>query len=175
VDGGRLAGRSVFAALTGLLPGWRPDLVVSGINPGGNYSSILNHSGTVSAAVAALENGVPALAVSIDGSRAQSEALKDTVAEYTADVVDRLEERLGSKAGQDPGSYTHVRFSNVTGVNGEPGIYALSPGPPTTAPQRWSDWDTVSGGRISIQPIDANRTAGGAVFPSLRYLTKLGF
>lgn len=42
-----------------------PDLVVSGINQGQNISTTANHSGTVGAAVTALEMGVPALAVSV--------------------------------------------------------------------------------------------------------------
>jgi 5'-nucleotidase len=44
----------------------RPDLVVSGINPGSNAGRITNHSGTVGAAVTAIEEGVPAIAVSIE-------------------------------------------------------------------------------------------------------------
>jgi 5'-nucleotidase len=42
-----------------------PDLVVSGINPGENVGAVTNNSGTVSAAVAAIRNGVPAIAVSL--------------------------------------------------------------------------------------------------------------
>jgi 5'-nucleotidase len=44
----------------------RPDLVVSGINPGTNVGINLNYSGTVSAAKEAALMGVPAIAVSQD-------------------------------------------------------------------------------------------------------------
>jgi 5'-nucleotidase len=46
------------------VPGWRPDVVVSGINRGANLATEVLYSGTVSAAVEAALLGVPALAVS---------------------------------------------------------------------------------------------------------------
>ncbi|WP_157245799.1 5'/3'-nucleotidase SurE [Nonomuraea typhae] len=49
--------RKVFAADP-------PDLVVSGPNQGENVAAAVNHSGTVGAAVTALEVGIPALALS---------------------------------------------------------------------------------------------------------------
>jgi 5'-nucleotidase len=45
----------------------RPDLVVSGINPGANVGVNINYSGTVAAAKEAALGGVPAVAVSIEG------------------------------------------------------------------------------------------------------------
>jgi 5'-nucleotidase len=45
----------------------RPDVVVSGINPGANVGVNLNYSGTVSAAKEATLYGIPAIAVSIMG------------------------------------------------------------------------------------------------------------
>ncbi|MFI8827756.1 5'/3'-nucleotidase SurE [Streptomyces sp. NPDC053431] len=49
--------------------GWRdaPDLVLTGINSGPNVSASVNDSGTVGAAVAAIDQGVPALAFSSSG------------------------------------------------------------------------------------------------------------
>lgn len=44
----------------------RPQLVVSGINPGGNMATNVFYSGTVSAAMEAYMLGIPALAVSIN-------------------------------------------------------------------------------------------------------------
>jgi len=43
----------------------RPDLVVSGINPGANVGINLNYSGTVAAAKEATLSGIPAMAVSV--------------------------------------------------------------------------------------------------------------
>ena len=50
----------------GLPASWRPDLVLSGINFGQNVGGFTNSSGTVSAAVAGLENNVPSVAVSAE-------------------------------------------------------------------------------------------------------------
>lgn len=46
---------------------FRPDMVISGINPGANIGVNLNYSGTVSAAKEATLCGIPAIAVSIHG------------------------------------------------------------------------------------------------------------
>jgi 5'-nucleotidase len=46
----------------------RPDLVVSGINPGANVGININYSGTVSAAREAALFGLPAIAVSMEGN-----------------------------------------------------------------------------------------------------------
>lgn len=53
----------VHVALTGLL-GWRPDLVVSGINNGQNMGDDTLYSGTVAAATEAYLFGIPAIAFS---------------------------------------------------------------------------------------------------------------
>jgi 5'-nucleotidase len=46
----------------------RPDLVISGINPGANVGTNINYSGTVSAAREAALFGLPAIAVSMEGN-----------------------------------------------------------------------------------------------------------
>ncbi|MFD4376360.1 5'/3'-nucleotidase SurE [Streptomyces sp. NPDC058486] len=53
--------------------GWRgaPDLVLSGINSGPNVSANVNDSGTVGAAVAAIDQDVPAIAFSSSGDASQ--------------------------------------------------------------------------------------------------------
>jgi 5'-nucleotidase len=55
---------SVRLAVMRLLP-WRPDLVVSGINQGANYGTLVLYSGTVAAAAEATLLGLPAFAVSL--------------------------------------------------------------------------------------------------------------
>ena len=55
---------AVILAIHHLLPE-RPDLVVSGINPGGNLGENIVYSGTVAAAMEATLHGVPAIAVSL--------------------------------------------------------------------------------------------------------------
>jgi 5'-nucleotidase len=55
---------AVILALHKLLPN-RPDLVISGINPGGNLGENVFYSGTVGAAMEAAINHVPAVAISV--------------------------------------------------------------------------------------------------------------
>ncbi|HUO58790.1 MAG TPA: 5'/3'-nucleotidase SurE [bacterium] len=44
---------------------WKPDLVISGINQGANYGSLILYSGTVAAAAEGVLLGVPSMAVSL--------------------------------------------------------------------------------------------------------------
>lgn len=70
----------------------RPDLVVSGINPGGNLGENVVYSGTVAAAMEATLHGVPAIAVSL-ASRKQLDY--GTAAAFTAQLAAKvLEEGL---------------------------------------------------------------------------------
>ena len=55
---------SVILALYQILP-QRPDLVVSGINPGGNMGENVVYSGTVGGAMEAAVHGVPSFAISL--------------------------------------------------------------------------------------------------------------
>ncbi len=54
----------VALAILGVLPR-RPDLVISGINPGANVAQDMTYSGTVAAALEGLISGIPAIAVSL--------------------------------------------------------------------------------------------------------------
>ncbi|MBW2367257.1 MAG: 5'/3'-nucleotidase SurE [Deltaproteobacteria bacterium] len=65
----------------------RPDLVVSGINPGANVGVHLNYSGTVSAAKEAALYGIAAIAVSIQGRRSNHYADASAFIERLADRV----------------------------------------------------------------------------------------
>ena len=72
--------------------GAKPDLVVSGINPGHNTGHLVIHSGTVGAAMTAANFGVPAIAVSI-GWNEDPEWF--TAAAIAADAVPVLAARGG--------------------------------------------------------------------------------
>lgn len=54
----------VRLAKLGLIPGWEPELVVSGINHGANLGDDITYSGTVAAALEGVLLGLPAIAVS---------------------------------------------------------------------------------------------------------------
>ena len=58
----------VLVALNGLIPGRRPDLVLSGVNQGTNLGEDIPASGTVGACLEAAEQGVPGIAFSQVGA-----------------------------------------------------------------------------------------------------------
>lgn len=76
----------VHLALTGLLAE-KPDMVVSGINAGGNLGEDVFYSGTVAAAMEGSFMGLPALAFSLAGSELQHYV---TAAEVAKQLVLRL-------------------------------------------------------------------------------------
>lgn len=64
----------VALAALGIMENWPPDLVVSGINRGGNMGQDISYSGTVSAALEAALSGVKAVAFSLDNPEANDPA-----------------------------------------------------------------------------------------------------
>ncbi len=95
----------VNLAVHGLLPG-RPDLVVSGINKGGNLGDDVTYSGTVSAAFEAAIMGLPAFAVSMV---ARQDFLFETAATFAA----RLAEQV-IKEGLKKDTLLNVNVPNIT-------------------------------------------------------------
>lgn len=82
----------------------RPDMVISGINPGANVGININYSGTVAAAKEAALFGVPSIAVSMEG---------DGAAHYdeAAGFVGRLIDKLG-RTGMPSGVFLNVNIPN---------------------------------------------------------------
>jgi 5'-nucleotidase len=82
----------------GLIEGFAPDLVVSGINHGSNLGDDITYSGTVAAAFEALLLGIPGIAVSQQSAaremdfRLGDRFAFDVAADFTARVVDELDE-----------------------------------------------------------------------------------
>lgn len=64
----------------------KPDIVISGINPGANVGININYSGTVSAAKEATLYGVTALAVSVDGDNTK---YYDDAAKFIEEMVEK--------------------------------------------------------------------------------------
>jgi len=88
----------VRLASLGLIKGFRPDLVVSGINHGANLGDDITYSGTVAAALEGVVLGIPAIAVS---QQSQARALDfrydggfgfDVAATFIARLVERIED-----------------------------------------------------------------------------------
>lgn len=69
---------------------WPPDVVVSGINRGANMGQDVVYSGTVSAAMEATIQGIPALAVSLNSQQANTVEAYAVAARMAARVVTRM-------------------------------------------------------------------------------------
>ncbi|MBO0515429.1 5'/3'-nucleotidase SurE [Streptomyces beijiangensis] len=93
----RLALGGGLAAKTGWTDG--PGLVVSGANYGQNVASVVNDSGTVGAALAAIEEGVPAVALSssydptVTTSLEVADRTYRETGEFAADFIGQLRRR----------------------------------------------------------------------------------
>ncbi len=90
----------VYCAVNGLMDDM-PDLVISGINEGPNYSTDCVYSGTVGAASEGIVLGIPSIAVSLAGTSAGYE--------YSAKITEQLME----KYMEDPGAGTYVLNINI--------------------------------------------------------------
>lgn len=102
----------VRTAVLKLLPE-KPDLVISGINQGANYGSLILYSGTVAAAAEAVLLGIPAIAVSLT-----SHHLKDfsVAAQFTAILCRKIQ-----RFSLPPGVFLNVNVpplpaGNIRGV-----------------------------------------------------------
>jgi 5'-nucleotidase len=83
----------------------RPDMVISGINPGANVGVNLNYSGTVAAAKEAAIYGIPALAVS-------TQSHENPCFEGAARFVSRLVSQVQNN-GLPRGVFLNVNFPNL--------------------------------------------------------------
>lgn len=83
----------------------KPDLVVSGINMGENLGDDITYSGTVSAALEAVINGIPSIAVSLV---ARSDFDFETAAEFTAYLINFIKNKR-----IDPHTFLNVNVPNI--------------------------------------------------------------
>ncbi|WP_107475628.1 5'/3'-nucleotidase SurE [Streptomyces sp. Sge12] len=100
VDGS--PGDSVAFGLAEVFAGDAPDLVVSGTNFGPNVAGLATHSGTVGGAVAALEHGVPAIALSTGGVTVPDPVTTVNAMGPTLDFAVKLIDRLRARACSGP-------------------------------------------------------------------------
>lgn len=80
----------VLMAATQLIPDRRPDLVISGVNRGGNLADDITYSGTVAAAMEGAVLGIPSIALSQVGDVAAGRISWVTATRHGSDVVRRL-------------------------------------------------------------------------------------
>ncbi|POX42810.1 hypothetical protein C3489_38000 [Streptomyces sp. Ru71] len=146
-----------FALRGGLraLTGWTsmPDVVVTGINSGPNVSSQVNDSGTAGAALAAVDERVPAVAFSAwiaAGATLPSDATYEAAARYGASLLARLR--------------AHRLLSDT---------HALNVNYPDTkegsAQPKGERWTRVGDGTVAVhtyrQAADGTFAVGGALCP----------
>lgn len=152
----------------------KPDLVVSGINPGANIGVNVNYSGTVAAAKEAALYGIPAIAVSISNSAPNHY-------EDVACFVRRLAEKV-LENGLPFGTFLNVNFPDLP-VEATAGIRVSRQGirffqeriekkiDPRNRPYYWQgrdnqlrfsdpdiDSEALCGNYISITPIKCDMT-----------------
>ena len=88
----------VRLASLGLIEGFEPDVIVSGINHGANLGDDITYSGTVAAALEGIVLGIPGIAVSQQSARREMDFRLGNLfdfehaAAFTAQVVDRLDD-----------------------------------------------------------------------------------
>jgi 5'-nucleotidase len=162
----------VNLAIHGLLDR-KPDLVVSGINRGGNMGDDLTYSGTVAAAMEATLMGVPALAFSLEAEQflAEDFAIAASVA------VDLARRVLSTKLPVDtflninvPGGFPvgmrltrqgKRRFSDLIEKKSDPrgrSYYWLGAGQISFENAAGTDFNAVSQGYVSITPLHLDLT-----------------
>jgi 5'-nucleotidase len=175
----------VHLALTGLLD-TEPDLVISGINAGANLGDDVLYSGTVAAAMEGRFLGLPAIAVSLAGSRLE---YYDAAARVVLDLLERLHRvplpaatilnvnvpelpaseirglqstRLGHRHKSEP----VVRSEDP---RGRP-IYWVGPAGPEQDAGPGTDFFAIREGFVSVTPIQVDLTRFDAIDTVGRWL-----
>ncbi|MFE0643161.1 5'/3'-nucleotidase SurE [Streptomyces sp. NPDC058877] len=190
VDG--TPGDSVAFGLSEVFEGKAPDLVVSGTNFGPNVAGLATHSGTVGGAVAALEYGVPAIALSTGGFAAPDpvatvNAMRPTV-DFAVKLIDRLRDRSGSGPLLPQGVGLNINHPVVgadgTGTAAGVTMTFQDPQQPLTPdftdggdgtwkvavrfaprpPAKGGDVEAVIADKVAISPISADWNTGPARF-----------
>ena len=171
---------SVILALYHILP-QRPDLVVSGINPGGNMGENVDYSGTVGGAMQAVVHGVPSFAISL-ASRKDHDF--SSSAAFAAQLAARILEE-----GMEPGVCLNVNVprGEVCGVRVTRQSRKISQNlvveqkDPRGRSHYWfdetveltdvepdSDYGAIRAHEISVTPLQVERTH----YPSLNHISR---
>jgi len=171
---------SVILALYKILP-QRPDLVVSGINPGANMGENVVYSGTVGGAMEGAVHGVPSFAISL-ASRKEPDF--SSAAAFAAQLATQILEE-----GLEPGVCLNVNVprGEVRGVRITRQSQKISQNlvleqkDPRGRPHYWldetveltevepdSDYGAILAREISVTPLQVDRTH----YPSLNHLSR---
>ncbi|MFF7178090.1 5'/3'-nucleotidase SurE [Streptomyces sp. NPDC008121] len=188
VDG--TPGDSVAFGLSEVFEDRAPDLVVSGTNFGPNVAGLANHSGTVGGAIAAVEAGVPAIALSTGGLSVPDPVATVNAMGPTVDFAVKLIDRLRARARSGPllpkgvglnvnhpvvGSEGKGTAAGVTTTFQDPqtllkadftdagdGTWKVGVAVDLRPPARGGDVEAVAKGRIAVSPVNADWNTGPA-------------
>lgn len=162
----------VNLAIHGLLHR-KPDLVVSGINRGGNMGDDLTYSGTVAAAMEATLMGVPALALSLEAERFLTEdfavaadvavdlARRVLLTQLPVDTFLNINVPAGFPVGMRLTRQGKRRFSDMIEKKSDPrgrNYYWLGAGQVSFENAEGTDFHAVSQGYVSITPLHLDLT-----------------
>ncbi len=166
----------VNIAISQVLEGRLPDMVVSGINKGWNVGDDVTYSGTIGGALEGVLMGVPAVAVSMQ--RGPVYDFTHAAAAGGAVAREVLEQGLPSRVllnvnvpqGVPNGWATTIQAARTHTTNvlrredpwGRP-YFWLDEGRVEWAPRADTDYEAVKAGRISVTPLHADLTAHAAM------------
>lgn len=167
---------SVLLAIRQILGDHPPDLVLSGINRGGNLGEDVTYSGTIAAAMEGTLLGIPSIAMS-QVTRADSRTKWDTAEHFATDIVRRLTAVPWERNVFMNVNFPDLEIATVAGTevcfqgrrklgdqleerhdpNGRP-YYWIGPqrGEDPTRPD--TDLAAITGGRISVTPLSLDLT-----------------
>jgi 5'-nucleotidase len=167
----------VHVALTGLL-GYRPDLVLSGINQGANMGDDTLYSGTVAAAMEGYLFGIPAIAFSqvekgwgqLDAAaRVARAVVQQVLADFAGGLPAQpflLNVNIPNRADADslPRRVTHLGRRHAsepviqqTNPRGEP-IFWIGPAGDAREAGEGTDFHATANGCVSITPLQVDLT-----------------
>jgi 5'-nucleotidase len=171
---------AVIIAIYHLLP-QKPDLVVSGINPGGNLGENVVYSGTVAAAMEAALHGVPSFAISLATRKSRDfSSAANFGAQLAAKVLEEgLPKGVMLNVNVPRGEPRGVRLTRQSQKISQ--NLVLEKKDPRGRPYYWldetveldqvepdSDYAAILAGEISVTPLHVDRTH----YSSLNHLSR---
>lgn len=178
----------IIAGVNKILPS-RPDMIVSGINNGGNLGDDITYSGTVAAAIEGTLLGVPSIAVSLVKENLNGAGYRSSASEYriAADFAAELAKRVLERGLPDD-TLLNVNVPDDKKINGvkftkqgkrvydnsiqelaDPRgreYYWIGGGTPQWEAGGDTDFEAIRNGYISVTPVHLNLTN----YDALKYL-----
>jgi 5'-nucleotidase len=171
----------VNLALNGLLKERRPDIVLSGINTGGNLGDDITYSGTVAAAMEATLLGIPAVALSLVLENGETPRF-ELAARFARHICEEtLKRGLGERVllnvnvpNIDPGDCLGVQVTRQGKRIYEDTVvekidprgreyYWIGGGSLGWVREPGTDFDAVSNNQVSVMPVRLDLTDFGAI------------